>query len=92
MDRIGFTVAEYFASEIDCDAQNVSLCNHGERVKQVGDIRKLNAKKISKCGTIDLLLGSPPCNDFSLANPKRKNFGELFLSIFGYMSGYISFL
>ena len=32
--------------------------------------------QLPKIGPVDLLIGGSPCNDFSLANPDRKGFGE----------------
>lgn len=72
----------YYASEIDPDSIAVSFINHGYDIIQLGDIRNIDEEKIKEISPIDLLLGGSPCNDLSLANPKRRGLkGNTFLYI-----------
>lgn len=63
LDNIGFKVENYFASEIDKHAINVSISNYPDII-QLGDIKDIKAKDLPK---IDLLIGGSPCQDLSNA-------------------------
>lgn len=71
-------IGAYYASEIDKDAINVSYYNHQDEVIQVSDIEKLTEDEIKKIVPINLLIGGSPCNELSLANPKRKGLHCMF--------------
>jgi DNA-cytosine methyltransferase len=63
LDNLGVKVDNYFASEIDKHAIDVSKSNY-PNIIQLGDIRNVNTKKLPK---IDLLVGGSPCQDLSNA-------------------------
>jgi DNA-cytosine methyltransferase len=63
LDRLGIKVDNYYASEIDKYAMQVSAANYPEII-QVGDITKLNLSTLPK---IDLVMGGSPCQGFSFA-------------------------
>ena len=71
LDRSGFVVDNYYASEIDNYAIKISQKNHPS-IKRVGDVTKL---RIPKGFKIDLLLGGSPCQGFSFAG-KQLNFDD----------------
>lgn len=72
LEKLGICVETYYACEIDDAALNVVRKNFGERVINLGDVRQLTEDKLSAMPTIDLLIAGSPCNDLSLANPRRK--------------------
>ena len=61
LDRLGIKVDNYYASEIDKYAMQVSAANYPEII-QVGDITKLDLLP-----KIDLVMGGSPCQGFSFA-------------------------
>ena len=63
LDRLGIKVDNYYASEIDKYAMQVSAANYPEII-QVGDITKLDLSTLPK---IDLVMGGSPCQGFSFA-------------------------
>ena len=63
LDRLGIKVDNYYASEIDKYAMQVSAANYPEII-QVGDITKLD---LSTLPQIDLVIGGSPCQGFSFA-------------------------
>ena len=63
LDKLGIKVDNYFASEIDSSAIEVTNNNY-PRTNQVGDILNLNGQDLPK---IDLLFGGSPCQTFSSA-------------------------
>jgi len=63
LDRLGIKVDNYYASEIDKYAMQVSQANYPEII-QVGDITKLDLFTLPK---IDLVMGGSPCQGFSVA-------------------------
>lgn len=73
LERAGFKVDNYFASEIDKYAMHVTKKNYPKTV-QLGDVSKLNLLDIC-LGPIDLLMGGSPCQGFSFAG-KRLNFDD----------------
>lgn len=77
--RAGFSVDNYFASEIDKFAIQITQKNF-PNTQQLGDVKKLDAVLLPK---IDLLLGGSPCQGFSFAgdqlafnDPRSKLFFE----------------
>ena len=63
LDKLDIPVDNYFASEIDKHAINVSKKNY-ENIIHIGDISKVKADNLPK---IDLLIGGSPCQDLSNA-------------------------
>jgi len=63
LDRLGIKVDNYYASEIDKYAIQVSQANYPDII-QVGDITKLDLSTFPK---IDLVMGGSPCQGFSFA-------------------------
>tara|TARA_R110000787_G_scaffold5219_1_gene19164 strand:+ start:132 stop:998 length:867 start_codon:yes stop_codon:yes gene_type:complete len=63
LDKLGVKVDNYFASEIDPSAIEVTNNNY-PRTKQVGDVLSLSGQDLPK---IDLLFGGSPCQTFSSA-------------------------
>lgn len=67
LERAGFKVDKYFASEIDKYAIQVTMANYPKTI-QLGSVVNVNGKDLPK---IDLLIGGSPCQSFSFAG-KRK--------------------
>lgn len=65
LDRAGFEVGNYYASELDKHAIKVTQANWPETV-QLGDVTKWREWEIDWAG-IDLLIGGSPCQGFSFA-------------------------
>ena len=61
LDRAGIQYNEYYASEIDKYAIQISHKNHPDIIR-LGDVRKIDGTKLPK---IDLLIGGSPCQSFS---------------------------
>lgn len=62
----------YYSSEIDDDALNVTEMHFANRITNIGDVRQLTESKLKSLLPVDLLIAGSPCNDLSIANPKRK--------------------
>lgn len=73
LQRSGIPVKAYYASEIKDIAIKVTM-HHYPNTIQIGDVTKVSysngvlytESKEYKVGTIDLLIGGSPCQDFSL--------------------------
>lgn len=63
LERTGIEVENYFASEIDKYAIQITMANY-PNTKQLGDVKKVTADQLPK---IDLLIGGSPCQGFSFA-------------------------
>lgn len=63
LERAGFEIDNYFASEIDKYAIQITMANY-PNTKQLGDVRNVTAEQLPK---IDLLIGGSPCQGFSFA-------------------------
>jgi len=71
LERAGIKVDNYFASEIEKAAIDVTMKNY-PNTKQVGDVTKVKGVDLPK---IDLLIGGSPCQGFSFAG-KGLNFED----------------
>ena len=67
LERARFKVDNYFASEIDKYAMQVTMANYPETI-QLGSVVDIDTSKLPQ---IDLLIGGSPCQSFSFAG-KRK--------------------
>jgi DNA (cytosine-5)-methyltransferase 3A len=63
LERLGIQVDNYYASEIDKYAIQVSQANYPDII-QVGDVTELDTSTLPK---IDLIMGGSPCQGFSFA-------------------------
>jgi DNA (cytosine-5)-methyltransferase 3A len=71
LERAGIAVDNYYASEIDKYAIQVSQKNYPSII-QIGDITKVDGNKYKD---IDILIGGSPCQGFSFAG-KQLNFSD----------------
>ena len=69
LDRLGIKYENYYASEIDKYAIQITQKNYPKTI-QIGDVTKVTASDLPK---ISLLMGGSPCQGFSIANQNRKN-------------------
>ncbi|XP_034251362.1 DNA (cytosine-5)-methyltransferase 3C-like [Thrips palmi] len=72
LDNLGLEVEEYFSCEIDEDALSVLDYRFYGRMTHLSTVTNLTPHKLDSLGRIDLLIGGSPCNQLSLANPRRK--------------------
>lgn len=72
LERAGIPVEEYYASEIDKYAMQVSAKNWPDII-QLGDCTKIDFSQYA--GKIDLVIGGSPCQGFSFAG-KQLNFDD----------------
>lgn len=63
LERMGYTVERYYASEINAPSIKVALNNYPDIV-ELGDIKNWKEWDI-QWEDIDLLIGGTPCQDFS---------------------------
>lgn len=71
LERAGIDVDNYFASEVDKYAIQVTKRNY-PNTKHIGDVTKVKGVDLP---TIDLLIGGSPCQGFSFAG-KQLNFDD----------------
>lgn len=71
LDKLQIPVTNYFASEIDKYAIQVSKANWND-IQHIGDVTKVRTKDLPR---IDLLAGGSPCQGFSFAG-KQLNFDD----------------
>ena len=67
LERAGIKVNEYYASEVDPYAIQITMKNYPSTIK-LGDVRNVNGKSLPK---IDLLIGGSPCQSFSFAGHRK---------------------
>ncbi|KRZ05827.1 DNA (cytosine-5)-methyltransferase 3A, partial [Trichinella zimbabwensis] len=72
LDELGINIEIYYSCEIDQEALLVTKVNHESQVVYLGDVRGITREKLEEISPIDLLIGGSPCNDVSIANPKRR--------------------
>ena len=73
LERAGIPVNQYYASEIDKYAIQISRKNYPDII-HVGDVEYVGKKKDSP--NFDLLIGGSPCQGFSFASKDRLNFDD----------------
>jgi len=71
LDQLGIKVDNYFASEIDKWAMQITQKNYPNTI-QLGDVKKFDLSKLPEIG---LLIGGSPCQGFSFAG-KQLNFDD----------------
>lgn len=64
LERAGFEIDTYYASEIDGYAMKISNNNYPEIV-QLGDIRYISEEILDSIMPIDIVIGGSPCQDLS---------------------------
>ena len=74
LERCGFDVSNYWASEVDKYAMKVAKANYPDTV-HIGDVRDVIWPELFEGAPIDLLIGGSPCQGFSWAG-KRLNFDD----------------
>lgn len=71
LERCGYNVTNYFASEIDKYAMKVAKANYPD-IQHLGDVRSVTTDDLPD---IDLLIGGSPCQGFSFAG-RHLNFED----------------
>lgn len=67
LKNLDIPVDNYYASEIDKPALEISEKNHPEIIR-IGDVRDINPEDY---GDIELLMGGSPCQNFSFAGTRK---------------------
>ncbi|RLC47956.1 MAG: DNA (cytosine-5-)-methyltransferase, partial [Candidatus Cloacimonadota bacterium] len=70
LDRLGIKVDNYYSSEIDKYAIQVSTDNYPDIIR-LGSIIDLTEEQLLALPKIDLLIGGSPCQGFSLAGHQK---------------------
>lgn len=70
MERVGLSVDNYYAYEIDNNAIKCSKDNWGDKVIQCGDVFKADFIKYK--GIIDFLIGGSPCTFWSICQKNNR--------------------
>jgi len=65
LERIGIKVDQYFASEINQKAMEVTKKNYPDTI-QLGDITQITEEMLDNLPKIDLVIGGSPCQDLSV--------------------------
>lgn len=73
LERAGFNVEVYYASEIDPNSIKIAQKNYPDII-QLGDVRGLTTEKLLSLGKIDLLLGGSPCQNLSITAIDRPQY------------------
>lgn len=68
LERAGFKVEKYYASEVDKYAIQIAQKNYPDTI-QLGDVRSITKEMV---GGVDLIIGGSPCQDLSIAKKNRK--------------------
>lgn len=80
---LNIKINKYLSCEIDEGAKGISRAHNEDKlIEYIGDAKLLTKSFVQEHCPIDLLLGSPPCNDLSKVNADRKHFGEKINKIF----------
>lgn len=64
LERAGFHVDTYYASEIDKYAITITQKNFPDTI-QLGDVTQITEQVLDQLGSIDILIGGSPCQDLS---------------------------
>jgi DNA (cytosine-5)-methyltransferase 3A len=67
LDRMGIKVDNYYASEIDKYAMQITMANYPNTI-QLGSVVNIDGTSLPK---IDLLIGGSPCQSFSFAGHRK---------------------
>lgn len=78
LNKAGFKIEKYYASEIDMYANYIAKKNWPEHI-YLGNVKAVTKKKVGK---IDLLIGGSPCQDLSIAKKNRKGLDGLRSNLF----------
>jgi DNA (cytosine-5)-methyltransferase 3A len=81
LERAGIKVDNYFASEIDKWAIEISTKNY-PAIERLGDITKIGNVRLKQLPKIDIVIGGSPCQDISNLNKEQ-------LGLKGKKSGHI---
>ena len=68
IERAGFTINKYYASEIDKYAKQITQKNYPDTI-QLGDVIQLDGSMFSN---VDIIIGGSPCQDLSVTNKNRQ--------------------
>lgn len=68
LNKAGFKIDKYYASEIDKDSIRVTMENYPNTM-QLGDVNNIDFKDLKD---IDILCGGSPCQDISVLNKKKQ--------------------
>lgn len=64
LERVGIKVKNYYASEINKHAIEITQKNYPDTI-QLGDVKDINNDTLSQLPKIDLLIGGSPCQNLS---------------------------